>query len=199
MAKNKNDLIDYNDSTKTQGTYPSNDDLAFVSRVLGWWDEADKAESANIESEKSDHAFCYGHQWDSETVEELKKTDRVPVVINKTRPTIQVVGGHERSNRMRVRYLPVEQGDAFKAEVWSEVARIVQENGDIDFHKSDAFADMLKGGRGFLELRFCYADNPAGEIVGSRILPWEIRIDPTSSDYDLKDAQIGRASCRERV
>lgn len=185
----KTDLIDYSDATKTQGTYPISDDLAFVEKVLEWWDTADKAQTDNIVAERSDHAFCYGHQWDTEDIAELKKTARVPLVINKVRPTIQVVGGHERSNRMRVRYLPVEQGDDYKAEIWSEVARIVQENGDIDFHKSDAFADMLKGGRGFLELRFDYGDNPAGDIVGSRVLPWEIRIDPTSNDYDLKDAR----------
>lgn len=185
----KSESIDYADATKTQGTYPSDDDFAFVEKVLGWWDEADKAQTENIEAEKSDHAFCYGHQWSAEEVAELQETTRVPLVINKTRPTIQVVGGHERSNRMRVRYLPVEQGDSFKAEIWSEVARIVQENGDIDFHKSDAFADMLKGGRGFLELRFEYGDNPVGEIAGSRVMPWEIRIDPTANDYDLKDAR----------
>lgn len=185
----KTDLIDYDDVTKTQGTFPSDDDFAFVEKVLGWWDEADKAESENIKAEKSDHAFCYGHQWDKEDIAELAKTKRAALVINKVRPTIQVVGGHERSNRMRVRYLPVEQGDTMKAEVWSEVARIVQEGGDIDYHKSDAFADMLKGGRGFLELRFDYTNNPDGEVVGSRVLPWEIRIDPTSVDYDLKDAR----------
>ena len=183
------DGIDYTDSTKTQGAYPTSDDLAFISKVQGWWDEADKAETDNIKAEKADHAFTYGHQWEKDDVDELAKTGRVPLVINKVRPTIQVVGGHERSNRMRVRYLPVEQGDSFKADIWSEVARIVQENGDIDFHKSDAFADMLKGGRGFLELRYSYKDNPAGEIVGSRVLPWEIRIDPTSNDYDLADAR----------
>jgi hypothetical protein len=192
MAKSKpikTDLIDYEDVTKTQGSYPSEDDFAFVEKVLGWWDEADSAESDNLESEKSDHAFCYGHQWDAEDIAELKKTQRAALVINKVRPTIQVVGGHERSNRMRVRYMPVEEGDTIKAEIWSEVARIVQESGDIDYHKSDAFGDMLKGGRGFLELRFDYTDNPAGEVRGARVLPWEIRIDPTSNDYDMKDAR----------
>lgn len=181
--------IESSDSVKTQGVYPSDDDLKFVGKVLDWWDEADKVETDNLTAEKADHAFCYGHQWEQEDVAELAKTGRVPLVINKVRPTIQVVSGHERSNRMRVRYMPVEQGDNFKAEIWSEVARIVQENGDIDFHKSDAFADMAKGGRGFLELRFDYESNPAGEVVGSRVLPWELRIDPTSNDYDLKDAR----------
>jgi hypothetical protein len=194
MAKTKSkpiesSFIDPGDFTKTQGSYPSDDDLEFVSKVLGWWDEADAAENDNLESEKSDHAFAVGHQWDAVDIAELKKTKRVPLVINKVRPTIQVVGGHERANRMRVRYLPVERSDTFKAEVWSEVARMVQENGDIDFQKSDAFADMLRGGRGFLELRAEFSDNPAGEIVGSRVLPWELRIDPTSNDYYLRDAR----------
>jgi len=113
------DGIDYTDATKTQGAYPTDDDLAFISKVQGWWDEADKAESDNISAEKDDHAFTYGHQWAQDDIDELAKTKRVPLVINKVRPTIQVVGGHKRSNRMRVRYLPVEMGDSFKADTGS--------------------------------------------------------------------------------
>lgn len=183
------DSWEYEGKVTTQGAFPSPDDLTFVKKVHDWWKEADEAQGENLKNERADHAFAMGHQWDDETIAELTKTNRAALTINKTLPTIMVVGGHERSNRMRVRYLPVEQGDSFKAEIWSECARMVQEQGDVDFHKSDAFLDMLKGGRGFIELRVDFRDNPAGEIRGARVLPWEVRIDPASSEYDLSDAR----------
>jgi hypothetical protein len=179
----------YDERLSTQGAYPASDDLAFVRKVYDWWHEADESQGQNIVDEKADHAFALGHQWTTEDTKELEKTNRAPLTINKTMPTLMVVGGHERGNRMRVRYLPVEQGDSFKAEIWSECARMVQEQGDIDFHKSDAFMDMLKGGRGFVELRVDFRLNDAGEIRGSRVLPWEVRIDPSSSEYDMGDAR----------
>ena len=173
----------------TQGAYPPSDDLSAVKKFQDWWQKADKAQSQNLQNEKNEHAFALGHQWDEKTYEEIKGSGRVPLVINKTLSTINVVSGYERSNRMRVRYLPVEEGDNLKGEIWTEVARVVQEQGDIDFVKSDAFHDMLKGGRGCYELRMDYTKDAAGEIVTDLIKPWELRIDPLSVREDLMDAR----------
>lgn len=173
----------------TQAAFPSVDDDTFVAKVHTWWQEADAIQTENIEAEKKDHRFALGHQWEAKDEAAIKASGRVPLVINKTLPAIMVVSGHERGNRMRVRYLPVEQGDTDKAEVWTEVARVVQEQGELDFVKSEAFLDMLLGGRGFMEVRIDYTGNPQGEIVGQRVSSWELRIDPTSVRYDLGDAR----------
>lgn len=173
----------------TQGAYPSPDELAFVRKVQDWWKESDDVQGEWLKEEKGEHDFALGHQWAEEDYNLISKSGRYPLVLNKTLSTLLVVSGHERGNRMRVRYLPVEQGDNATAETWTEVARIVQEQGDIDFNKSEAFFDMLKGGRGFVHLRLCYDSNPAGEIVSDLVPPWELRIDPFCRSYDLNNAR----------
>ena len=177
------------DAAEVQDTFPSKGPNEFVAKVHDWWQAADQACSEWLQNEQSDHAFALGKQWDQADMDLLKEDGRVPLVINKTLPALLVVSGHERSNRMRVRYLPVEDRDTPTAETWSEVARVVQESGDIDFVKSECFMDSLKGGRGFMELRIDYQVDPKGAIVADRVLPWEIRVDPTSVRRDLSDAR----------
>lgn len=173
----------------TQATWPESDDYEIVSKVHKWWRHSDQKCATNIQDERNDHAFAAGHQWDESELEILKPTGRVPIVINKTLPTLMVVSGQERGNRMRVRYMPVESQDTLKAEIWTEVARVVQEQSGLDFNRSDSFMDMLKGGRGFTALYLDYGSNPAGDIQSARVMPWEVRIDPTSRDEDLLDSR----------
>lgn len=174
----------------TQGAYESSaDDYAFVQKVQKWWDEADKEARNWLEEERKEHAFAMGHQWDDKDYKLLQETGRYPLVLNKTLAHLLVVSGYERTNRMRVKYLPVAPDDVGRAEVWTEVVRDIQEKGDIDWNKSDAFLDMLKGGRGFLHLRISYDDVPSGEVKSTVVPPWEIRIDPTAKSYDLADAR----------
>lgn len=174
--------------TTTQGTFPSPDDMKFVRKTADWWKEADDS-SKWLKEEQKEHDFSVGHQWDGKDYEAIKKSGRYPLVLNKTLGHLLLVSGHERSNRMRVRYLPVEQSDTESAEIWTEVGRIVQEQGNVDWNKSDAFFSMLKGGRGFVGLRMDYTRNPAGDLLSDCISPWELRIDPTHTEYELDNAR----------
>jgi len=128
-------LDGFSDKATTQAAYPPDDDLSFVHKVATWWKDAENA-SGWLAEEKSEHDFVLGHQWDDEDYRKVLESGRYPLVINKTLPTLMVVSGYERMNRLRVRYLPVEQSDSEKAEVWTEVSRIIQEQSDIDFNKS---------------------------------------------------------------
>ena len=178
-----------NERFSVQGA-PSLEDESFVKRVRRWFHEARQARDAWFEDEQLDHRFYHGHQWSASDIKAMEESGRVPLVINRIAPVVNMVAGYERSNRNRIKFLPVDTvADPLKAELLSEVVRIVQEQSDCDYQRSAAFTDAVIGGRGYLEVVLDTTLDPRGEIRIEHIPPEEILVDPTSRRYDLSDAR----------
>jgi len=165
-------------------------EYGFLKRVRSWVNEAKQARESWFEDEQLDFQFYWGHQWSTADMREIEESGRVPLTLNVCATPVDLVCGQERSNRNRIKYLPVDnQSDILKAELISEVARVIQERGDSDFSRSEAFRDMVIGGRGFNEVIVDTRKNPRGEIRIVYVQPEEMLLDPTAREYDLSDAR----------
>lgn len=166
------------------------EDLEFLSRVHKWKKEAKNVIDDWLQEELREHGYYAGHQWTAEEYDEIKKSGREPLTLNRIQAIVDVVLGQERANRTRVKYLPVDTlDDIGKADIMSEVVRVVQEQSDSDYEKSDAFSDMFQSGRGFVEVRYDTTDDPDGKICVEYLDPQEILYDPLAKKYDLSDAR----------
>lgn len=164
-------------------------DSKLLNEVHKWFLQ-DRRETKDMRAEmREDYEFYAGHQWDHEDESFLKEAGRPIVTFNRTAPTIDSVTGSERSNRQETRYLPRNEDDGQKAEMFTEGSKWVRDNADIGDEESEAFEDAVKVGIGCTETWVDFETELDGEIRTDRISPLEVMWDYAASKRNLSDAR----------
>lgn len=131
--------------------------------------------------------FYRGEQWTDKDKSELNKAGRPAMTVNMILAAINSVKGEYSNKRVDFKYKPKRDGASIlQAEVLNKVAMHECDEDDYDSKEADMFLDGLITDRGYLDIRMCYDNNPAGEIEFKLKDPRSVIPDPDASDYDPK-------------
>lgn len=128
--------------------------------------------------------FFAGDQWRSADRAKLEAVQRPVLTINKILSTISNVLGEQINNRSEISFRPRSGAPAETADVLSKVFKQISDNNQLDWKRSDMYADGIIGSRGFLDVRLDYSDNNQGEVRISSINRKNVLIDSDADDYD---------------
>lgn len=134
-------------------------------------------------AEKCD-AFFRGDQWDKADKARLENQRRPALTINKILSTISNVLGEQIYNRAETSFRPRSGSPSEVADILTKVFKQISDNNQLDWKRSDMFADGAITSRGFLDVRIGYSDSMQGEVVIENLNPKNVIIDPDGEEYD---------------
>ena len=135
-------------------------------------------------ADKCDNFFV-GNHWDPQDLNALQLARRPALTINKVISTVSTLMGQQIYNRNEVSFRPAGEGatsevsDALQ-KVWSQIAA----NNQLNWLRSDVFADGIIRSRGFYDVRLDFTDSLKGEVRITMLNSKNVVIDPDAELYD---------------
>lgn len=136
--------------------------------------------------EKADKCdrFFEGEQWDAATLARLNHQRRPALTINKIISTISNVMGEQIFNRAEISFRPRSGAVPETAEILSKVFKQISDTQQLDWKRSDMFADGIITSRGFMDIRMKFTDNLTGNVAYENLNPKNVVIDPDADEHD---------------
>lgn len=128
--------------------------------------------------------FFQGDQWDSRDKAELALAGRPAITINKILSTVSNIMGEQIYNRSEIAFRPRSGSPSSIAETLTKVFKQISDNNQLDWKRSDAFADGVIAGRGFLDARVQFDEHMQGEVKIEKLNHKNVIIDPDGEEYD---------------
>lgn len=128
--------------------------------------------------------YFAGDQWDKADLGMLRLQGRPALTINKIISTLSNVMGEQIYNRSEISFRPRNGAPASLAEIMTKVFKQISDNNQLDWKRSDAFADGAITSRGFLDMRIAFDDHMQGEIRINTLNPKNVIPDPDGEEYD---------------
>jgi hypothetical protein len=128
--------------------------------------------------------FFRGLQWSELDLQSLRQTRRPAITINKIMSTLSTIFGEQIQNRMEVSFRPKSGAPGENADVLNKVWMSIGDANQLQWIRSDIFADGLIRSRGFYDLRIEFDDNMYGEVRITKLNSKNVVIDPDAEDYD---------------
>jgi hypothetical protein len=145
-------------------------------RDNGHQDYVDKAEKCD--------KFFQGLQWDPNDMALLKAQRRPALTINKIISTLSNVMGEQIQTRNDIHFMPRSGANPQTAEVLTKLFRQISDTNQLDWKRSDMFADGIITSRGYLDVRLDFDDQMQGEVSIENLNPKNVLVDPDADDYD---------------
>lgn len=162
---------------------PQNSELATKTWNRYVWCR-DNGHSTYMEKHDKCDAFFRGDQWDRVDLMKLRAVQRPALTINKIISTLSTVMGEQIFNRNEIAFRPRNRAAQNVSETLTKVFKQISDNNQLDWKRSDMFADGIIGSRGFLDVRLSFTDSMQGEVVIDKLNPKNVIIDPDAEDYD---------------
>ena len=129
--------------------------------------------------------FFVGLQWDPNDLALLKSYRRPALTINKIISTISNVMGEQIFNRTDIAFKPRNEGATSEiADALTKVFMQIGDNNQLNWVRSDVFADGVVGSRGFFDVRLDFTDSLRGEVRIEQLNPKNVLIDADADEYD---------------
>lgn len=128
--------------------------------------------------------FFAGLQWNELDLQALRETRRPAITINKIISTLATIFGEQIQQRMEVNFRPKSGAPAENADVLNKVWMNIGDNNQLQWVRSDVFADGLISSRGFYDARIEFNDNMYGEVKITKLNPKNVVVDPDAEEYD---------------
>ena len=129
--------------------------------------------------------FFVGLQWDPNDLALLKSYRRPALTINKIISTISNVMGEQIFNRTDIAFKPRNEGATSEvADALTKVFMQIGDNNQLNWVRSDVFADGIVGSRGFFDVRLDFTDSLRGEVRIEQLNPKNVLIDADADEYD---------------
>ena len=128
--------------------------------------------------------FFRGDQWSPSDLAALKASRRPALTINKIISTIGNVMGEQIYNRSEISFRPKSGANPVTADTLTKVFKQVSDNNQLDWRRSDMFADGIITSRGFLDVRMDFADSMQGEVRIENINPKNVLVDNDAEEHD---------------
>ncbi|EMN9778479.1 hypothetical protein LT187_003483 [Acinetobacter baumannii] len=109
-----------------------------------------------------DAAYYDGEQFTQEEIQEYERRNQKPRVFNEIKPTVDWILGGERRVRTDWAVMPRTEDDSKQSLVKSKLVKYIDDINNARWHRSEAFADMVKTGEGWV--RICYEANQDGDF-----------------------------------
>lgn len=134
-------------------------------------------------ADKSDRFFL-GLQWDEKDLNALKLQRRPAMTINKIISTVSTIMGEQIYNRNEVVFRPSTGAQPETAEALTKVWMQIAQNNQLNWVRSDVFADGIIRSRGFYDVRLDFNDALQGEVRIKHLNSKNVVIDPDAEEYD---------------
>lgn len=128
--------------------------------------------------------FFQGDQWSPEDLAKLRMARRPALTINKIISTISNVMGEQIFNRSEISYRPRSGAPESNAEILNKVYSQISDVSQLNWKRSDMFADGIITSRGFLDVRMDFSESLTGKVCIDNMNPKNVLIDPDAEDYD---------------
>lgn len=128
--------------------------------------------------------FFIGNQWDPLDEAVLHAQKRPALTINKILSTVGNVLGEQIQSRQDISFQPRSGAPIEMAETLTKVFRHISDTNQLDWKRSDMFADGVITSRGFMDVRLDFTDSMMGEVRLENINPKNVLVDPDAEDYD---------------
>ena len=144
----------------------------------------DNGHAAYVEKADLCERYFAGDQWDAADKAKLKQQRRPALTINKIISTLSNIMGEQIYNRSEINFRPRSGAPDDTAEALVKVFKQISDNNQLDWKRSDMFADGVITGRGFLDVRLNFTDSMQGEVRIDKINAKNVIVDPDAEDYD---------------
>ena len=144
----------------------------------------DHGHTKYVEKVEKCERFFAGDQWAAVDRAKLESVRRPVLTINKILSTVSNVMGEQINNRSEISFRPRSGAPTGTADALTKVFRQISDNNQLDWKRSDMFADGIIGSRGFLDVRLEYGDSMQGEVRVNSVNPKNVIIDPDADEYD---------------
>lgn len=128
--------------------------------------------------------FVAGDQWEPLDRATLQHVRRPALTINKILSTIANVMGEQIYNRAEIAFRPRSGAPQETADILTKVFKYISDNNQLDWKRSDAFADGIITSRGYLDVRTSLNDSAQAEVVIENINPKNVIPDPDADQLD---------------
>lgn len=128
--------------------------------------------------------FVAGDQWEPLDRATLQHVRRPALTINKILSTIANVMGEQIYNRAEIAFRPRSGAPQETADILTKVFKYISDNNQLDWKRSDAFADGIITSRGYLDVRTSLNDSAQAEVVIENINPKNVIPDPDADHLD---------------
>lgn len=125
-----------------------------------------------------------GDQWKAEDRTALESVRRPALTINKILSTMSNLMGEQIYNRAETSFQPRSGANPKTAEILTKVFKQISDNNQLDWKRSDWFADGIIRSRGFLDVRLDYNDAAQGEVRITNFNSKNVILDPDGEEYD---------------
>lgn len=145
---------------------------------------------------KQDYEFMQGKQWEDEDLNKMREAGRPAITINRIRPVINLLCGYASQNETEPDFLPRSEEDDRISRVAKGITKYCLDRANYQRNKGKCFRDKIICGLAnyWVHYEFDYAKLD-GMIKIDRVSPFDVFVDPESSQEDLSDAQyVGRYS-----
>lgn len=132
-----------------------------------------------------DGFFTGRGQWTEAERASLRAKRKPVVTINQILPTMNYVLGNQINNRVATTFSPKRNGATDEtAAVLGKVYKQISDNNELDWQRSEMFADGMVTGRGYLDVRLDFSDSLRGEVRVTQLDPRNVLLDPDANSYD---------------
>jgi hypothetical protein len=128
--------------------------------------------------------YFRGDQWALSDKAALNAIRRPALTINKIISTVSNVMGEQIYNRAETSFQPRRQSTPESAGVMAKVYKVITDQNQWEWKRSDMFADGIIGSRGFVDIRMKFDESLRGDVVMENMNPKNVLIDPDADQYD---------------
>ena len=138
------------------------DDGQFLAWAHGLYQRELDLQAESRTERAIDAAFYDGDQFSDEELQEYEARNQKARVFNEIKPTVDWLLGGERRVRTDWAILPRTEDDSEPSIRKSKLAKYIDDINNANWHRSEAFSDMTKGGEGWTAVE--YLPNQDGDF-----------------------------------
>ena len=128
--------------------------------------------------------FFAGLQWDPTDLAALREERRPAITINKVLSTMSSIMGEQIDLRSEIMFKPKSGAPDGMADVLTKTFRYISDQNQLNWVRSNVFADGGITSRGFYDVRMDFSKNQAGDVVITNLNPKNVIPDPDANEYD---------------
>lgn len=128
--------------------------------------------------------YVNAKQWDPSVVAELNAVHRPALTINKTLITLSSILGEQIDLRTEIAFKGRYGAPSDNADVLTKVFRYISDKNQLDWVRSELFADGAITSRGYVDIRMNFDRSLTGDVEITNKNPRNILPDPDADEYD---------------
>jgi hypothetical protein len=151
-------------------------------RLRAWWVEAKQARQPHEDRRRQCLRYFQGQQLDAKMEQALLRRGQPKTVLNEIRPTVNVLTGMFRAQKLDWTCDPVGPADEQPAELKQKLLKHYHSASQLEYVEPQVADEMAQGGVGYVLVE----PNESGQGLRCRRLdPAFVYVDPHAQEYDL--------------